>query len=208
MMDLHEIRQASLREAVQLGYEPAANLPLLDESARLRPQKEIEDRAVVLCGVVAASYGLPRDRVSTWIEKEGLRGTVTDTESLLLQGDASDSQAFQVQVESLAAFAWALRLVASLQFDRPAPGHLVSVFPDFKKAEPSTRFRSTAKLRDEIDVVRACDLAYCLHWSINQRLLERKPTKSAVPPHVIIERRRALEWMLSSEDWGQVSMDT
>jgi hypothetical protein len=207
-MNFDEIRQGSLRKAAALGYESATTLPLLDESLRLRSQEEIEDRALTLSGVVAASYGFPRERVTAWLESEGLGSTLGEQESSFLQGCVREAQRFQVQVECLSAFAWALGFFAALDFDKPSPSHLVSIFPDFKASEPSNRFRSKAKLRDQIDVLRACDLAYCLHWDINQRLTNRKALPSGVPAHVVVERRRVLEWMLSSGGWEEVSLDT
>lgn len=207
-MNFDELRQASLRKATALGYPPATTLPLLDDSLRLRSAKEITERALTLSGVVAVSYGFPRERVTEWLQREGLEATPGKAEAAFLQHKIGDAQPFQIQVESLTAFAWALGFLGVLDFDKPSPAHLVSIFPDLKKFESSIHFRDKAKLRDRDDVLRACDLAYCLHWGINQRSIERKPVPSALPPHVVIEKRRAIEWMLSSEDWEDVSLDT
>jgi hypothetical protein len=207
-MNFDELRQASLRKAIALGYPPATTLPLLDESLGLRSGREITERALTLAGVVAASYGFPRERVTEWLHGEGLEATLGKAEAAFLQGKIGNAQPFQVQVESLTAFAWALGFLGALEFDKPSPGHLVSIFPDLKKCESSIQFRDKAKLRDRDDVLRACDLAYCLHWGINQRLIEKKPRPGALPPHVVIEKRRAIEWMLASEDWEDVSLDT
>jgi hypothetical protein len=207
-MNLDDLRQASLRKATALGYPPAITLPLLDESLRLRSGREITERALTLSGVVAASYGFPRERVTEWLQGEGLEATLGKAEAAFLQGKLGDAQPFQVQVESLTAFAWALGFLGAIEFDKPSPRHLVSIFPDFKRSQSSIHFRDKAKLRDQNDVLRACDLAYCLHWGINQKLIDKKPLPGELPPHVVIERRRAIEWMLSSEAWEDVSLDT
>lgn len=55
-MNFEEIRTKSLSVARRLGYELPSDLPLLDSTVQLRSSKEIEDRALVLAGVVASSY--------------------------------------------------------------------------------------------------------------------------------------------------------
>ena len=208
-MSFAEIRKRSLKVATQLKFTLPSTLPLLDESLRLRQLGDIEDRVLVLSAVVAASYGFPRDRIVSWLEREALVSVLSGAEQSFLRGTGVAAQQFQVQVEALSAFAWALGFLPSMDFGKPSPSHLVSIFPDFKVAESSARFRSRAKLRDQIDIVIACDLAYCLHWAINQAVVDKKAPPGKVPPHVVIERRRALEWMLSSSEWDDVSsLDT
>ncbi len=65
-----------------------------------------------------------------------------------------------------------------------------------------------ARLRSDDQIVSAADLAYCLHWAIRQSELEGKRPPGKVPPYVVVERRRALEWLLSDEDWDDVPLDT
>ena len=207
-MNFEEIRSKSISVAKKLGYELPSGLPLLDSTVRLRPSKEIEDRALVLSGVVASSYGFPRDRVISWLDQEGLWSSVSLAESDFLRHGKGSAQQFQMQVESLCAFAWALGYLPSLDFDRPSPAHLVAIFPDFKVAESSGKFRDRANPRSQDEVAFGCDLAYCLHWSVNQSALDGKAIPGKVPPHVVIERRRALEWMLSADEWDEVSLDT
>ena len=35
-----------------------------------------------------------------------------------------------------------------------------------------------------------------------------KQTPGKVPPYIVVERRRDLEWLLSDEDWDDISLDT
>ena len=207
-MNFAEIRNGSLKAATQLGFTLSRGLPLLDGSLRLRPTREIEDRALTLSAVVASTYGFPRDRIISWLEREKLTSVLSRAEQSFLRGDSGPVQDLQTQVEGLCVFAWALEFLPSLDFSKPSPNHLVSVFPNFKAAEESSRFRSRARLRTQEDIVAACDLAYCLHWAITQAALDQKVRPGKVPPHVVIERRRALEWMLSSDEWEDVSLDT
>jgi hypothetical protein len=204
-----EIRAASIEEVKGLGFPlPPDSLPLLDAPHGVRARQEVEGRALVLAAVVAAAYGYPKAQAQSWIERERLAGHLSLSERTFLQGDVSMAVQFQAQVEALGALAWALGLLPALPFDRPSPSHMVTVFPDLKKMEDIGRFQAGVRPRAEQEIASQCDLAYCLHWGINQARLEDKKPPGRTPPHVIVERRRALEWMLSSCDWDDVSLDT
>jgi hypothetical protein len=69
-------------------------------------------------------------------------------------------------------------------------------------------YKARVKLRTLEDIVIASDLAYCLHWAVTQACLENNMLPGNVDPYVIIERRRAFDWMLSLEDWDEVNLDT
>lgn len=208
MIKLNEIRTKSLQVCERLGYPRPHTLPLLDSEQDLRPLREIESRALVLSAVVAASYGFPRDRVVAWLEQEELVSALSEVERSFLFDGSGLAQQFQVQVECLCVFAWALEFLPALDFAEPSPNSLVTVFPDFRQTESGARFRRQARLRDLGSVLSACDLAYCLHWGIHQAAVSSNVMPGRVPPHVVIERRRALEWLLSRESWDDVSLDT
>jgi hypothetical protein len=98
--------------------------------------------------------------------------------------------------------------VENLDFSRPCPDDFVAIFPRIKENQHSYDFRAVAASRSPEDLIAACDLAYCLHWAIVQRSLDGQRAIGKVPPYVIMERRRALEWILSREHWDEVSLDT
>jgi hypothetical protein len=81
------------------------------------------------------------------------------------------------------------------------------MLPDLKKLESTTRFRDRARMRSWQDIFSFCDLAYCLHWAIQEASRTNRGVTN-IQAYVIIERRRALEWVLYGEDWDSVSLDT
>lgn len=208
MMCFSEIRASSINAAARWGIYLPSTLPLLDESLSLRSSIEIVDRTLALGAAVAASYGLPRGQAVSWLNGESLHVALAETELEFLQGDESLTQDIQAQVETLCAFAWALGFLPSLDFGKPCPNHLVSVFPDYRAGDSSARFRAGANLRTLEHILAACDLAYCLHWSITQAALDGMHPAGRVDAYVVIERRRALEWMLSTTEWDDVFLDT
>ena len=207
-MNLKKIREKSLAKAKSLGFETNSNLPLLDQGVILRTVDEIIERSLALFAVVAASYGFSKKSAISWLEKEGIYNRLVASEKSFLADDDGDVPFIQSQVEALNAYAWSLGIVNSFEFDQVCRNDLIRLFPDIKNNGNSMTYKAKAKLRCLEDIVTACDLAYCLHWAIVQSLLENKILHNDVGPHVIIERRRALEWMLSKDDWDELSLDT
>jgi len=207
-MDFRQLRENSRRKLISLHLEFNPTLPLL-EHASLRSQKEIENRALALFGVVAFSYGLSSAKANEWILQEGVSGCLTPAEKSFTQ-QPSDKAAslFQVQVEALWIFAWMLSRTPVLDFAVPCQNNLVALFPDPLKRETSSLWRSANRLRDEVEVAGALDLAYCIHWSFNQSRIEGRDEPDPSSLQILRERRRALEWSLGEEEWDAISLDT
>ncbi len=82
------------------------------------------------------------------------------------------------------------------------------MLPNLKASEASAEFRNRVNPRSVAEVVVVCDLAYCLHWAIRQSELRRERLPGNLKPYVVLERRRALEWLLSQEAWDEVPLHT
>lgn len=208
IMNLKKIREHSLLTAESLGYHTSADLPLLDDGVTLRPVEEFVGRSLALFATVAASYGFDKNRALSWLEGENLSIYLAESEKKFLINDEGDRCHIQSQVEGLNAFAWSLGIVNHLAFDRVCENNLIKHFPDIKNNGGSLAYRAKSELRSLRKIVQSCDLAYCLHWAVVQAQIEKKELPGDVRPHVIIERRRALEWMLGKDDWDEVSLDT
>lgn len=208
--DYEAMRAESERVAKTLGYPIHSGLPRLDDSLVLRPQDEIASRALALLCVVVRAYGFSSDtNVREWIKSENLARHLTpDEEHFLYHGDQTKVTELKTREECLWAFAWVLGFHDSLEFGEYCQPTLSSFFPRFNEGETSEKFRSRCRLRPLSEILAKADLAYCLHWAIREGQLKQKRLKVAVHPYVVIERRHALEWMLSREHWDDVSLDT
>jgi Domain of unknown function (DUF4272) len=202
-MDLKKIRERSLLTAKSLGYEINSDLPILDEGLTLRSVDDLVGRSLALFAVVAGSYGFDKKSAITWLEKERAFSYLAESEKSFLVDHEGDSSYFQSQVEGLNAFAWSLNIVKQLEFDHVCENNLIKLFPDIKNNGDSSAYRAKSKSRSLEKITQVC-----LHWAIIQAQLEGKKLPGDVGPHVITERRRALEWMLSKEDWDELSLDT
>lgn len=207
-MDAPALRQASLKEATRLGYPVNPELPLLDFNLRRRDDADIVARCLVLHVLIAVSYGFPRDAALAWLEKEGLLGSVSGREEAFLSDVAQQGAAYRDQSEAVWAFIWALGITPHLAFDQSCPDDLVRLLPNLKTGESSSAFRARMRPRRVEEIAAAEDLAYCLHWAVTEAAVNGARTPGPLPAWAVIERRRALDWSLSAEDWDDVSLDT
>lgn len=208
-MSLREIRQSSEQTAEALGYPINPNLPLLDSIERLRLKDELVNRTLCLYACVACSYGFQKDKAVEWLKQEGVYDYLANSEVRYLR-EKSDKNTplFQWQVESLWAMTWIASYHDKLDFSDSCPDDFIALFPDLKEGAPAIEFKEAAVTRKVEEVVAALDLAYCLHWAVRDAELNGRPVPGKVPPLVIRERRRALEWVISSEDWDDIVLDT
>jgi hypothetical protein len=206
-MDPAAIRDESIAVAGRLGHQVSTELPLLDLDVRLRGQDEVVRRCLAQYVAVAVAYGYGRDRAWAWLKREGLSDEVAPSERSFLEG-AGDADTTKAGVESLWTLCWALGIVGYLDFSKLCGGNLVRLFPDLKIDDAAGPFMAKARLRSLDEIAAAVDLAYCLHWAITNAGLSGQKLPGRVPPYVVIERRHALEWMLSDEDWDEVPLDT
>ena len=207
-VDLKIIRSESLQKAEKLGYRANSSLPLLGESVSLRSLEEVVDRSLAFFAVVACSYGFDRQSALRWMGQENVSSYLAESEREYLHSGEGDVSFYQSQVEGLNAFAWALGFVKAIPFDSVCDNTLIKLFPDIKNNGSSEGYRAKAKLRSVKKIISACDLAYCIHWAIREAELNNEMLLGDVSGHVIIERRRSLEWMLSTDDWDDISLDT
>jgi hypothetical protein len=205
---MESIRQSSIAVTTALGYPVNPHLPLLDVSAVVRSISEIVGRIFAMHGVAAAAYGFDRRGALSWLRRESCDEFLTPTEMDFLESGLGDRQVFTDQVEGLFALTWAVNIVRSLDFSLPCPNEFVFHLPNLKAEQDGEDFRIKARLRPPEEIVTATDLAYCLHWAIRDAQLRGTKIPDKVEPYVIVERRRALEWLLADECWDDVSLDT
>lgn len=206
-MDMASIRQASWGVATKFGFPTNDALPLLDTSVIFRSKDEIVDRVFGMLSLAASAYGLDRKKAFAWLEREGSLQNLTSTEREFLGGAQMNPTPFMEQIEGMWALCWCLKVVPDLDFSIPCSGDFSKLLPDLKKDEAGAAFRGKASLRDSVEVITKCDLAYCLHWGVVHAGLTGK-LKKAIKPYVIVERRRSLEWLLSEDSWDEVPLDT
>jgi hypothetical protein len=208
MIDFAIIRVRSLEIARELGYPVNESLPLLDQSTVVRSHDDIVDRLLAMLCVAACAYGFDNHKAIDWLSREAKVDLLTDAERRYLNAKAGDRRLFMVQIEGMWALAWSINAVPALDFGKPCAQDFVSRLPDLKGDKSSRPFRVDAELRPVSEIIAATDLAYCLHWAIRDSQLRDAKIPGKVEAYVVVERRRALEWLLTDEGWEDIELDT
>ena len=201
------VREQSLEVLEKHGLSVPDSLPLLGAEP-LRPLNEILSRLFCLNAVAAAAYGFDAAKALSWLQDENLEEQLTNAERAFLERGEGNREAFKLQVEGMWGLAWAASIVQEIDFWRDCDPKFVTLLPNLKANENTARVDQQADARPSEQVVAACDLSYCLHWIIRESLLKEEQMPTGLKPYVVIERRRALEWMLGDEAWDMVSLDT
>ncbi len=174
----------------------------------MRSADETISRLLAMNTVAAAAYGFDKTKAIAWLNQEALADSLSEQEKRFIFDGTENPDRFKVQVEGMWALAWAMGIANELNFANDCDNRFVVMLPNLKESRSSADFRVRANPRPLEQVAAACDLAYCLHWAIRQSELSGNRPPGNLKPYVVVERRRALEWLLSKESWEEVPLDT
>jgi hypothetical protein len=206
--EINRARASSLGTIASAELSVPASLPLLDTGLQLRSQAEAIDRLLCLNAVAATAYGFDRARSLAWVRQEKLASSLTNRERHFLERGEGRPHAFQVQIEGMWALAWSLGLAPELDFWKDCSSSFASQLPNLNIGQSSAELRRKTSLKSLEQVINACDLAYCLHWIVRQAEVDRKQPPAGLKSYLVMERRRALDWLLNSQTWDSLSLDT
>lgn len=210
--DLERIRSQSRQLAAGHGYEIMGSLPLLDPNPIPRPATEVARRSLALLATLWVANGLDADQASEWLVSEDLVDALTPSEHAILadgpETHPTTTNTILWQVEAVWALAWTLRLTRTLDVTKSVGDEMASLFPDVPGGEEAGQFVSSAALRSREELIQMLDLIYCVHWAVADARLSRGEVLPGLEEPRILERRRALEWVMCDEEWDELSLDT
>jgi hypothetical protein len=207
-MDVKQIRKNSIEAATRLGLDVLPTLPLLDAGLASRSVDEVLSRILAMSSIAATAYGFDKATAIAWLKQETLTGSLSEQEKVFLFEGVGQPDRFKLQIEGMWALAWAMGIVNELDFAKDSDSHFVTMLPNLKELESSSAFRKKARPRPLDQVIGACDLAYCIHWAIQQSNLSGKRPSGNLKPYIVVERRRALDWLLSNSRWDEIELNT
>jgi hypothetical protein len=205
--DVLSVRSESNRIAEALGYAVNPNLPPLDSDVDLRSTDDVVDRVLCLYAATAVAFGFPAAGAAQWTEHERIAGALSSPERSLLEGTRSAHDDDRKKVEALWALLWATGRGTTMDFSTVCPQNTVHMLPNIKIQESSAPFRAGSKLRSREEVLASADLAYVVHSAMVEAELQGS-VPGRIPLHVVVQRRIALEWLIGSEAWEDISLDT
>ncbi|MEV4421082.1 DUF4272 domain-containing protein [Patulibacter sp. NPDC049589] len=220
-LDPRAVRRRSLAELAHVGLAPVPErVPtVLDAYAgRRRTAEDAVDRVRALMGVLHAVHGAKVLDVATSLKQRGLGPWLTPGErqflTLLIQHPEREAEiqshriSIARRVEGLHALGWALGLLPDLLptgFSRVPPEVFAPVGPAAAAGAPTE-----LALRDQGELLARLDVLTCAHRAVQEHEVggSTGPLPRDVVPRAIAERRRALEWLLGTESWDEIEIDT
>jgi Domain of unknown function (DUF4272) len=207
-MNSLSIRAESLAQLKSKRWPEKTNLPLLDQAVLMVSIEACVGRAIALLGVIAASYGYPKDAVKNWIVKQNCEPALSAKERAFLESGDQFSRYFQCQPDCLLMLAWALQKIESVDFLAACPSDLVEKFPDIRNNESSKSWGEKTAMRSIKEVLGVADLLYVAHSCAVDDLAGARMTARAQIEVSLRERRRAIEWILGWGGWDNLLLDT
>lgn len=187
-----------------------------DEDVRIKSIDEAADRAIacllcvqIACDIANDDYEESVKFFRPLFEKYEVQNCLNSKEKRILDGSYTVQDAIDMDwaYESYWALCWCMGLV-----DDISDG---SVICDCEKAvsflmdsSTKTEFKSKCRLRSKEEILDMQDLYYRYQWAINDSKVNETSSSGDLDPSIVIERRRALEWMLRDvDDWYDISLD-
>ncbi len=195
-------------------------LPVIVSSHNVhnRTVDEIARRAIALC--ISANYAIDVANISNKRELKNskkfftklldnfkVKSYLSPNEKKLFDGN-DQNLAIQIswQFESLVILFWALHLIEEI----PATNELINpklISSILSEVDNYVKFINKCHLRDIHEILDLADLTYRYDWyCVEASLTEEEHDK--LNPEIILERHRALNWLITNENWDEVDTST
>ncbi len=204
----HETRAHTKAYLETMGIPLSENLPVID-FGHLRNEKEIMPRLMCLHATAAVAHGFASDQAIHWLETNDLIAHCTSKEIAYLRSGIAPQFEQQTRVEALYALFWMLGFDSELLPLTFCPNTFVQEMPDLRKMAKPDAWHASAKIRETGEVAQMLDIYFALSWALNDNGTSMPNFEKLTQcSYVIRQRRHALEWALSDEDWDEISSDT
>ncbi len=194
------------------------NLPFIEESSevQLKDLDTICRRALASIIVIQLACEIKEgkdeshDFCTILLKKYGVKDDINEKEKRVIEGKYSNQDLIDLdwEYEDYWALVWALGLIDDITdatdiCDCDQAVHLALSCKNLEE------FKRSCNLRDVSDILDMLDLYYRYHWAVVEKQINPETKIGNLDSSVVIERRRALEWLFSEEeDWYHISLDT
>ena len=202
-------RERSVAQLRAWGLKVNAHLPA-PEWAGTRTADEVGRRAATLCALAELGDGAPPGLVMRWTSLQGLEAALTPRERQLLSAPALtplQRDGFAWGREAAWALAWALGRAPGFAWEGWA-AEAEPPWPGPRRAGRVEAVLAAAQLQPLAALSAEADLALLLHWAaVDAAMLGEPFPAERFHPDVVLERRRALCWVLSpGTDWDALDL--
>lgn len=201
------------------GIECYENLPLVESSSEVKMKSldEICNRAFtcfisiqVACDVNNNNYEESIKYFKPILEELNLEQYLNSKEKRIFDGTYTVQDAIDLdwEYEDL----WSLFFALGLVDDITDGGKLCDcdfIIKTMASCKNVEEFKKKCKLRDIEEILDMIDLYYRYDWACTEKRIRPETNIGDLNPSNVVERRRGLEWLISSEDdWYEISLDT
>jgi hypothetical protein len=218
-MDFLAIREGSVGRLARWKLADPGTLPLhSDEDFEwMRDAGAVAARCHAIAAGLALAHRAPVKTVRDKVDEHGLERWMGRRELDLLhvledelEMDEGPLQQLLVDIawreEALLALLWTLRLADDLAPDQMCPKEAIyeRLAPGLDPANAIAGLR----LRPLAEIAAMLDFYYCLHWHARSAQYHGEVWDYEIAPGVVLERRRALEWLFQDVAWEDVDLAT
>lgn len=215
-----ERRSKSLERLRKEGVKINENLPLLpsSEEVKFKSNDEIMNRIIAAFTAIQVACSIRNgedydEAVQYMIEFmkkcKGDQRYLLDKERRILENNYSKQDVIDViwTYEGVFTLMWAINYKADkYEYDVSQICSGDAVIFDMRSIAEGTN--CVPHLREE-KVLNMLDLFYCYHWACVEKQIHPETPIGNVNFEVVVERRRALEWLISDEnDWFNIDLNT
>jgi hypothetical protein len=196
------------REGVPINQ----SLPMIESESEttLRPASEIAGRLLALSTVAGMATEDERQPVEKFAEAKGAKAYFTAGEAKFFSDPSPtmhDRAQFSWQYECAFVLRWALKLSDDALGYPDTPCSVSDIIDTVCTTEDLTKngVRSIKEILDEADLI------YRYHWAVRQAGLDGKEAPCGLHGGVVMERHRALNWLIrcnDEDDWDEITTDT
>lgn len=204
-----------------------SDLPCIEASdeVTIRTKEEIARRAIacyftVQFAIDLVGYALEKEidieeskELFEWlVKKYGVEEYLTDKEKEIFQLKGTEQDAIDMmwKYEGFWVLMWSLGFVEELDFptktcDTQFITELVGSYENVDEIIANSKLRNIEQILDEADLI------YRYDWNCVDAILNNKEADSGLDYEVVVERHRALNWLIEctdAEDWDNVAAHT
>jgi len=215
-----ERKQESMMILSKLKIPYIEHLPAIEDSTQveLKDVDLICKKAIATLLIIQVAHDALRGEFkkskglfSDELKKYGVEEYLSRKENIVLNGYYSKQDLLDItwEYETYWALVWALGLIDSEEMDIPDKNaDWMKAIRLVSESNSYEDFKAQVKLRSIEEILDMLDLYYRYNWAtVEARVRSRGRLK--ISHEVVVERRKGLEWLISSEeDWDDISLDT
>ena len=212
MIDPKAVKNESEKIITAGGGQICDWLPQLDIT-EMRDREAIVGRALAMLGLMHIYFRAPTNIINDWISRVGATKHLSTWEQTVLARSYDELTEQELTklywyIECVWTLMWIGSLIDELPYDSPVYDWMAQLTPNIQQNEDGSKFSAAMRIRSFDECFRMLDIYYRIHWYTQNGQLNGYDT-SPVSFDIVMERRKALEWVLDKElDWDDVPLDT